>query len=431
MIILTITMIGNVNHALAKENEEETCDVGDQCVVVSESSVHPLSIRCSSLSVEGKLFSNCQVDAKGYNNTLTPDGCCLYTYGIMQEIFDRGIDYRYHTEAYLFSDDRGNINDYSEQETTLYGDTINCGSLVGAAKSVCISGRCLKNGDVGVSTNIFSLNESIRINSDTINLVGLIYAPNGVVEINANEVNFVGVIIADEVIVNANKISLTSDRVGYDIDFYRVDLSDNPESNIMEGTEGAASAPNNHYYFNTGGSFPGQARYNEYNIAGIVKLGDIVYEAAGFRGLTGHIAVVYEFRTGYSVEYSTGKTRVVTYPNVVEAISAGVKIGLLDDQRIEDRYGTILRLIRGMSSSEWNKVHYFLSKQIGKPYNLDLSKKDSSIDEKDWYCSELAWAAFYYAGIDIEPSGMRNFGVGITPRDVKRSLKLYQQFSYD
>lgn len=71
-----------------------------------------------------------------------------------------------------------------------------------------------------------------------------------------------------------------------------------------------------------------------------------------------------------------------------------------------------------MTSKKQSKTTYFIKARLNKPYYLDFSK-DKSINEKDWYCSELVWAAYKYVGFDIECVGFNE--PGITPRDIKKS----------
>lgn len=64
-----------------------------------------------------------------------------------------------------------------------------------------------------------------------------------------------------------------------------------------------------------------------------------------------------------------------------------------------------------------------MNKYIMNRYvNIDF-KKNTSYYEKDWYCSELVWAAYYNQGIDIEKTGINE--PGVTPRDIRDSSKTY------
>ena len=81
---------------------------------------------------------------------------------------------------------------------------------------------------------------------------------------------------------------------------------------------------------------------------------------------------------------------------MIEAIDKGVKRGILDDVRMDEKQATVLRvkdryLTKGgrTKSSTIKKVISFVVRQLGKEYSLNLL--DDSISEKNenWYCSKL------------------------------------------
>lgn len=53
----------------------------------------------------------------------------------------------------------------------------------------------------------------------------------------------------------------------------------------------------NAYYYDTGLSCPDEADYSRSNLLDVVERGDIIYEAAGALGITGHIAIVEDVIT--------------------------------------------------------------------------------------------------------------------------------------
>ena len=166
------------------------------------------------------------------------------------------------------------------------------------------------------------------------------------------------------------------------------------------------------YYYNTGTSCPSKATYSKYNLLNTVKKGDIIYEAAGFFYIAGHIAVV----EGVYSRPGGGK-----YIRVIEAIDDGVVRSILDDTRIDERDGYVLR-VKNASTGVINNAVSFCVGELGSSYSLDFAH-DRSSSETDWYCSELAWAAYKNQGIDIETTGWLN-EPGITPRDIYRSSKM-------
>jgi uncharacterized protein YycO len=174
----------------------------------------------------------------------------------------------------------------------------------------------------------------------------------------------------------------------------------------------SSSSKSGGYYYDTGTSCPSQAKYSKYNLLSTVKKGDIIYEAAGFFYIAGHIAVV----EGVYSRPGGGQ-----YIRVIEAIDSGVKRSILDDTRIDDRDGYVLR-VKNATTTQKNNAVSFCVGEIGSSYSLDFAH-DTSSSETDWYCSELAWAAYKNQGIDIETTGWLN-EPGITPRDIYRSNKV-------
>lgn len=172
-----------------------------------------------------------------------------------------------------------------------------------------------------------------------------------------------------------------------------------------------------HWYYNTGTALMDKPNYSNYNLLSIVQAGDILYEDQGGSGLTGHIAIVEGIF--YDTSYS------VFYIRLVEAIGFisgsigqgdGVCRSVLDDSRFMNRQGMILR-VSSANATQKSAAVAFCVGQIGKGYSIDLAH-DTSANETDWYCSELAWAAYYLQGIDLETSSNLP---GITPREIRDS----------
>ncbi|MGN0593641.1 MAG: YiiX/YebB-like N1pC/P60 family cysteine hydrolase [Hominimerdicola sp.] len=116
-----------------------------------------------------------------------------------------------------------------------------------------------------------------------------------------------------------------------------------------------------------------------------------------------------------------------SYIRIIEAISDGVKRGILDDTRMKEKEVTVLR-VKSATDTQINNAIKFCKNQLNKSYKLDLAK-DTSVNEKDWYCSELVWASYKKQGINIETKGKLN-EPGITPRDILRSDKVAIVFTY-
>ncbi|MBP5661221.1 MAG: hypothetical protein J6X08_07830 [Lachnospiraceae bacterium] len=200
----------------------------------------------------------------------------------------------------------------------------------------------------------------------------------------------------------------------FDLDLLNSDMFD--VIDIGKGAErqsaSSSSSKSGGYYYNTGTSCPSKATYSKYNLLDNVKKGDIIYEAAGFFYIAGHVAVV----EGVYTRPGGGK-----YIRVIEAIENGVVRSILDDTRIDERDGHVLR-VKNASSTVIDRAVSFCVGELGSSYSLDFAH-DTSSSETDWYCSELAWAAYKNQGIDIETTGWLN-EPGITPRDIYRSNKV-------
>lgn len=143
-----------------------------------------------------------------------------------------------------------------------------------------------------------------------------------------------------------------------------------------------------------------------------MQKGDIVYEAYGGYGVTGHIAIVE------GKYYSAAKKQY--YVRLIEAIDIGVCRGVLVDQRVLDKDVTVYR-VTNATNAQRNAAVAFCQSQLGKDYKLDW-KKDTSEDQPNWYCSELVWAAYRRQGIDLQPTV--SIEPGVTPRDIAGSNKL-------
>lgn len=184
-------------------------------------------------------------------------------------------------------------------------------------------------------------------------------------------------------------------------------------------TRSSSSGGSSTYYYNTGYSCPSKANYSKYNLLNVVKKGDIIYEANGGFGVTGHIAIVDGI---YTKTDGSGEK----YIRLIEAISndyGGVTRSILDDTRVDEKSVTILR-VSGATSTNITEAVKFCRGEVGSKYKLDVPAKDTSSNETDWYCSELVWAAYKKQGIDIEVGGLHG-EPGITPHDILNSSKTY------
>lgn len=183
-----------------------------------------------------------------------------------------------------------------------------------------------------------------------------------------------------------------------------------PEPSISLSSSGGKA-----WYYNIGETLPDNAEpdYSRYNLLDTVKKGDIIFEANGGFGITGHIAIVE------GLYYN--KAKDVTYIRIVEAIDDGVVRSCLDDTRVDDKDVTIYRVSDATTTNKDDAVSFCVG-ELGSSYNLDFAK-DTSSSETDWYCSELVWAAYKNEGINIETTATIN-EPGVTPRDISRSSEV-------
>lgn len=182
-------------------------------------------------------------------------------------------------------------------------------------------------------------------------------------------------------------------------------LIQNSSGMLKSGGDGRSG-----YYYNTGTTRPSQCNYSKYYLLSKAKKGDIFYEEKGGKGITGHVGIV---------EGKFYKTSGGYYIRIIEATPAyGVKRGVLDDKRADEGAVTLLRPVAD-NNVKVSSVDFCVS-QLDKGYELDLPNKDYGKNEKDWYCSELLWAAYKNQGKDLETTGVLN-EPGITPRDLLKS----------
>lgn len=171
------------------------------------------------------------------------------------------------------------------------------------------------------------------------------------------------------------------------------------------------------WYYNTGTSLPKSLSYTGTLMARVNK-GDILYEANGGFGITGHLAIVE------GVFYS--KTYHQFYIRLIEAVSntnGGVCRGILSNDRFSEKAGAILRPNNSsITGKKINNAIKFCIGQLGKSYGMDLAH-DTSSNESDWYCSELVWAAYKNQGIELENVITPTYTnePGVTPHDIRHS----------
>lgn len=151
--------------------------------------------------------------------------------------------------------------------------------------------------------------------------------------------------------------------------------------------------------------------------------GDIIYESEN-SGIFHHVAFLYSSRHNSDYGY---------YPQTIEAVPGGVQFGFLDDERIVRYKVFIYRVARAKEYSSVTRAKEFIRVQVGKQYAGDdfssFSKTDTSIDEKEWYCSELVFAAYWAGGMNIGSTSNRMFdptAEPILPSTITKAMMVYQ-----
>ena len=134
-----------------------------------------------------------------------------------------------------------------------------------------------------------------------------------------------------------------------------------------------------------------------------VKEGDILIETDTdwYQLNMGHCAFIYNINKA-----AAGKVRGRSgYIQTIEAVGGGVQFGIIDDQRMVDFGCVIVRPRTTITSYRLNKAKDFCLKQVGLDYALptDPCVIHYDIDNKSntFYCSELVYAAYKYAGITV------------------------------
>jgi len=160
--------------------------------------------------------------------------------------------------------------------------------------------------------------------------------------------------------------------------------------------------------------------YTHYDLLETVKKGDILYEATGGFGITGHIALVEGIF--YSEIYDQ------YYIRLIEAVSNGVIQSIWTPARFYEKQTTILRLKNYHEEIVDAAIEFALG-QLGKPYSLAVWKNSSSTNDY-WYCSELVWASYYHQNIYLDTDDNNHLGSIVFPNEIKASIELVEILNY-
>lgn len=169
------------------------------------------------------------------------------------------------------------------------------------------------------------------------------------------------------------------------------------------------------YQYTPQSSFARTPYYSIYNYSPI-KIGDIVWETETIFFNAGHNALITNIQH---------KSYYGNYIETIEAVGGGVQRGFLDDIRMTAFKCQIIR-VKGNDEEKTNKAIFFAKQQVNKKYSLDIFRLNTAINSSEWYCSELVYACWKYAGIDIGVKKDKNdkdvyLSLGCLPNDINNS----------
>lgn len=186
-----------------------------------------------------------------------------------------------------------------------------------------------------------------------------------------------------------------------------VDDSITPKSGLPD--------PISRWYYNTGETLPRQGPYANYNLQKVVQKGDIIYDKNGaelnisgvFSVYFGHLAIVEGVY--YSTTYNMYYIRVIEALQTAEQKATGesgrVMRSVFEEERLAE-FETQIYRPKNATSAQIDAALNFAIGQIGKPFrsvaNPPISFPSVDYNAPNWYCSELVYAAYKNAGIDLD-----------------------------
>lgn len=196
-------------------------------------------------------------------------------------------------------------------------------------------------------------------------------------------------------------------------------INDNNQTDRSSSSDADYILSANTYYYTPQTEFKRSPYVLLFNYSSL-QTGDIIYETETIFFNAGHNAMIVDMaHSGY---YGS-------YIQTIEAVGGGVQYGFLDDLRMAEYKIKILR-VSGATSTVRSNAFYFMRAQLGKPYFLNIFDLNTSINSSEWYCSELVYAAYKYAGIDIgvkqTVNGLEYLQLGCLPADIYNSMNTYE-----
>ena len=166
------------------------------------------------------------------------------------------------------------------------------------------------------------------------------------------------------------------------------------------------------YYYSS--DFQRPISYSRLPSLSSINVGDLVYERDQIGGI-GHIGIVES--VSYPSQYGN-------FIRTIEAVGDEVQYCFIDEERFVEKNMAILAVNNAYLYLE--EAFYFINQQLGKPYYLDITTARTDIDSDTWYCSELLYAAFLYAGIDIAAGSGYQSGHCVLPNQIFAGSMTYQ-----
>ena len=142
-----------------------------------------------------------------------------------------------------------------------------------------------------------------------------------------------------------------------------------------------------------------------------LKPGDLVFERNGsvMGDILHHIAIVV------GVIYDEDLDQ--EYVLLLEAVSDGVTYGLMTPTRFQEKQAIAIRLTDATEQQKMSAINW-AKEELNKDYWIDVSK-DPSHSNPNWYCSELAWAAYYAQGIYLDlDDNLASGGTVVLPDEI-------------
>ena len=303
LLVMLIAISSSTINVFAQNKNYD--DSNSEYVLFSEASRKSIEISANTCDVSGKIFSNYPV--KIADNLLNLDSNNDISGNIITNnenhtsyISNFSCDFMSRiNENSIISEDNFTISNYnvaydksifSKNELSINSNNLKINDILAANCDISIGSQNIENLNKNMDVIIFSSNGNININMSSLNLSGIIYAPNGEINISGQNINFCGIIIADSISINADSCKLSSNsqlNKEYKILEYMITDNDMVDSFDVFSCQGTG---NHTYYYNTGNSCPSLAIYSRYNLLSNIQKGDVIYEANGGGGYTGHIA---------------------------------------------------------------------------------------------------------------------------------------------